>query len=88
MKQGQETNWFRSAREEDRVRGRADARILRGNCRRTNAQRNPLRSFARTAIEVPGFRNHSHQWGIESGESKPQPYTLSGLAPYVKLRLV
>src|SRR5471030_3259530 len=90
MKQGQETKWSRRVREEDRVRGWDDARILlgkpRGNSRRTNAQKNPLRSFAQTAIEVPGFRNHSHQWGIESGQSNPQPSTLAGLTPFVKLQ--
>ena len=37
----------------------------------THAQRSPLCSLARTAIEVPGFGMHSHQLGIESLNRRP-----------------
>jgi len=60
MKQGQETNWC--TRGEDGTSS-AGARILYSVLRRAKAQRNPLCSLARTAIEVPGFGNHSHQLG-------------------------
>ena len=51
--------------------GRADTPILSVSCGRRDAQRDPLRSLARTAIEVPGFGMHSHQLGIESLNRRP-----------------
>jgi len=48
---------------EDEICGGLETRILCGVYRHRNAQRSPLCSFARTAIEVPGFGNHSHQLG-------------------------
>ena len=51
--------------------GRANAPILSESYGRRDAQRDPLRSLARTAIEVPGFEMHSHQLGIESLNRRP-----------------
>ena len=51
--------------------GCAGARILYMSYGRKDAQRCPLCSFARTAIEVPGFEMHSHQLGIESPNRRP-----------------
>ena len=55
--------------------GRANAPILCESYGHRDAQRSPLRSLARTAIEVPGFEMHSHQLGIESLNRRPN-YTL------------
>jgi len=60
---------------ESMSRGREDAPILSKSYGRRDAQRDPLRSLARTAIEVPGFEMHSHQLGIESLNRTPN-YTL------------
>jgi hypothetical protein len=73
-KQGQEWNWGSAG---DIFTGecmscrREDAPILSKSYGRRDAQRDPLRSLARTAIEVPGFEMHSHQLGIESLNRRP-----------------
>ena len=51
--------------------GRADAPFLSESYGHSYAQRDPLCSLARTAIEVPGFEMHSHQLGIESLNRRP-----------------
>src|SRR5579864_7908817 len=45
------------------------------------AQRYPLRSFARTAIELPGYEDRSHQLGSNPAESNAQLLSLTGLTP-------
>src|SRR5690348_2478681 len=49
------------------------------------AQRYPLGSFARTAIELPGYEDRSHQLGSNPAESNAQLLSLTGLTPCVKL---
>src|ERR1700677_1959301 len=91
MTKGQDTFRFRSNANAGtgvsaRIGGGADARILK-NCYSVKAQRSPPRSFARTAIYMPGLGNHSHQLGSNPSESNAQLSTLAGVAPCVKCRM-
>jgi len=54
---------FRGVGGKNRACGGTCARILYRSCEYANAQRSPLCSSGRTAIEVPGFEDHSHQLG-------------------------
>ena len=77
-KQGQGWNWGSAGgvyTGESMSCGRADAPILSKSYGHKDTQKSPLRSLARTAIEVPGFEMHSHQLGIESLNRTPN-YTL------------
>ena len=73
-KQGQGWDWGSAggiSTGESMSCGRANAPILYESYGHSYAQRDPLRSLARTAIEVPGFEMHSHQLGIESLNRRP-----------------
>src|SRR5579884_2110146 len=86
MIEGHFSNWFRrTLRDEDRACGRIDAGTLCLNGGSGNAQRYPLGSFARTAIEVPGYEDRSHQLGSNPAESNAQLHSLTRLTPCVKL---
>src|SRR5579885_3725778 len=86
MIEGHFSNGFRrTLRDEDRACGRIDAGTLCLNGGSGNAQRYPLGSFARTAIEVPGYEDRSHQLGSNPAESNAQLHSLTRLTPCVKL---
>src|ERR1700678_2097919 len=94
MTKGQETFRFRSSasagasagtRIVARIGGIGDTRILK-NCCSVKAQRFPPRSFAKTAIFMPGLGNHSHQLGSNPSESNAQLSTLAGVWSCVKLK--
>ena len=72
-KQGQGWDWGSAGgiSTGESMSGRVDAPILSKSYGHRYAQRDPLRSLARTAIEVPGFEMHSHQLGIESLNRRP-----------------
>ena len=53
----------------------------RHTSRREKAQRFPLRSFTRTAIEIPEFGNHIHQLGSNPPEPKPNYQLYQDLRP-------
>jgi hypothetical protein len=74
MKQGQGWDWGSAggiATGKNLSCESAEAPILCRSYGRIDAQRSPLCSLARTAIEVPGFGMHSHQLGIESLNRRP-----------------
>jgi hypothetical protein len=72
IEQGRVSNGFRNgASDEDWVCGCAGAKIRMRVPRIKKAQNSPSCSFAVTAIEVPGFRNHSHQLGSNPLDLKP-----------------
>src|SRR5581483_1296582 len=78
---GEESRVRSNTCDEDCGYGTIDARILWVGCRYRNAQRSPLCSFARTAIEVPGCGNHVHQLGNPDRTESPTTHSSRSLPP-------